>query len=316
RTLSSSEKLSYIAAIKCLQTKPALTSRDFSGVRSRYDDFLATHINNTDFIHFVMSNTPSPPQACALTKVYLSLLTQNTGIGVGSAFIRHWTRDATEASFAKAPVFDATYGFGGNGPFIDSSNDPNVLHIPGKTGGGCVLDGPFVHWTVNMGPGFSTAYNPRCMTRDLSSYFASQTLNSTVVAKTIAGKTFQAFDIQVQGTTTVEGMRYHGGGHLSVGGDLGIGLIDTDKCSDPLFYLHHANLDRLWVKWEAAIPYRLYDISGPDTQFAYPFNFFGDVAYKNVTLDFPMFFGKLGPEKPFVPIRNVMDISAMCYKYV
>jgi tyrosinase len=101
---------------------------------------------------------------------------------------------------------------------------------------------------------------------------------------------------------------------------------------DPLFFLHHANLDRLWAKWEAVSTYslaefmksplncvgwkRLFDITGPDTQFAFPYNFFGDKTYKNVTLDFPMFFGNLVAGSPTVPIRNVMDISKMCYKYV
>ena len=54
RTLSEADKLSYIAAVKCLHSKPPTTASDFDGVRSRYDDFLATHINNTDYIHFVV----------------------------------------------------------------------------------------------------------------------------------------------------------------------------------------------------------------------------------------------------------------------
>ncbi|KAL1628369.1 hypothetical protein SLS54_001942 [Diplodia seriata] len=83
----------------------------------------------------------------------------------------NWTLDATEEEFPKAPIFDAVTGFGGNGYYIDSSNDTSVrLRIPGKTGGGafaartfglsrrltwlpgCVTDGPFRNYTVNMGP--------------------------------------------------------------------------------------------------------------------------------------------------------------------
>lgn len=45
--------------------------------------------------------------------------------------------DATEDGFLKSPIFDPDTGFGGNGYYIDSSNDTSVrLHIPGKTGGG------------------------------------------------------------------------------------------------------------------------------------------------------------------------------------
>jgi len=43
-----------------------------------------------------------------------------------------------------------------------------------------------------------------------------------VVASALAGKTFKDFDIVVQGRVDVAGITYHGGGHLSVGGDLGV----------------------------------------------------------------------------------------------
>jgi tyrosinase len=69
---------------------------------------------------------------------------------------------------------------------------------------------------------YNLTYNPHCLTRDFSPYFASQTLNSSVVASALAGKTFKDFDIVVQGRVDIAGTKYHGGGHLSVGGDLGV----------------------------------------------------------------------------------------------
>jgi tyrosinase len=38
----------------------------------------------------------------------------------------------------------------------------------------------------------------------------------------------------------------HGSVHNAVGGDMGT----AHSPSDPLFFLHHANIDRLWAKWE------------------------------------------------------------------
>lgn len=38
----------------------------------------------------------------------------------------------------------------------------------------------------------------------------------------------------------------HGNVHNAVGGDMGT----AHSPSDPLFFLHHANIDRLWAKWE------------------------------------------------------------------
>lgn len=44
-TLSEAEKLNYIDAVKCIGKKPGKTPRDVaSGARSRYDDFVVTHI--------------------------------------------------------------------------------------------------------------------------------------------------------------------------------------------------------------------------------------------------------------------------------
>lgn len=76
--------------------------------------------------------------------------------------------------------------------------------------------------TVTMGPGPTTAYNPRCLARDFSPWLATQKLNSTVVSTTMASNSFAVWDFIVQGTSIfVDGMGYHAGGHLGVGGDIG-----------------------------------------------------------------------------------------------
>jgi tyrosinase len=105
---------------------------------------------------------------------------------------------------------------------------------------------------VHMGPGLNTSYAPQCLTRDLSPWLATQKLQKAGVIKTLAGTNFWDFDIKVQGDVTVEGLTYHGGGHLSVGGDLGVLGNVYSSPGDPLFYLHHSNMDRLWWKWQQA----------------------------------------------------------------
>jgi tyrosinase len=46
------EKLNYIDALKCLASKPAKTpSAIAAGAKSRYDDFVVTHIQQTMTIH-------------------------------------------------------------------------------------------------------------------------------------------------------------------------------------------------------------------------------------------------------------------------
>ena len=55
--------------------------------------------------------------------------------------------------------------------------------------------------------------------------------------------TFTSFQNQVSGV--------HGSVHVRTGGDMG--SVPT-AAYDPIFYLHHANVDRLWADWQTAHP--------------------------------------------------------------
>lgn len=54
RTLSTAEKSKYISAVKCLQSEAGQMGHLFDGVRSRYDDYFAVHINLTEQYHFTV----------------------------------------------------------------------------------------------------------------------------------------------------------------------------------------------------------------------------------------------------------------------
>ncbi|UKZ94632.1 uncharacterized protein TrAFT101_009487 [Trichoderma asperellum] len=210
RTLSKQEQLAYINAVKCLKSQPAQLSKFYEGVRSRFDDYQVTHMNNTDYIHWVV--------ASYFRSSVRARPTDSTTRG-----LNHWSLDVnTEAEFLSSPVFDLVYGFGGNGAYINTSSWTNVsIHIPGKTGGGCISTGPFANLPVTMGPGLNFTYNPRCLTRDFSPWFMSQTLNSSVVNWALEAPNFYEFDRRVEGGVTVADATYHSGGHKGIGGDIG-----------------------------------------------------------------------------------------------
>jgi tyrosinase len=90
-------------------------------------------------------------------------------------------------------------------------------------------------------------------------------------------------------------------------------ILSTDLtlASDPIFYLHHANVDRLWWSWQSKNPSaRLSDISGPLVQFDYANQLGG-----NTTLDTEI---RLGQSINItLPVRDVMNIQddVLCYKY-
>ena len=46
------------------------------------------------------------------------------------------------------------------------------------------------------------------------------------------------------------GSQLHNRVHIWVGGDMGPGTSPND----PVFYLHHCNVDRLWALWQHAHP--------------------------------------------------------------
>lgn len=56
-TLSADEKTAYIDAVLCLQSKPSISGDLAPGAKNRFDDFVATHINQTLTIHGTVSCT-------------------------------------------------------------------------------------------------------------------------------------------------------------------------------------------------------------------------------------------------------------------
>lgn len=84
--------------------------------------------------------------------------------------------------------------------------------------------------------------------------------------------------------------------------------------ADPIFHLHHANLDRLWWSWQKLNPsVRLTDISGPLFLMDYE-----NVKGGNVTLATAL---SVGVSAPDVTVGDVMDIAGcgtdgvLCYEY-
>jgi tyrosinase len=62
-------------------------------------------------------------------------------------------------------------------------------------------------------------------------------------AATMANSTFNAFTPALQGV--------HNSGHVWVGGSMG--SVATAP-ADPVFWMHHAEIDRIWAAWQAANP--------------------------------------------------------------
>jgi tyrosinase len=164
----------------------------------------------------------------------------------------------------------------GDGEFIPNQPDllltggnPDLLPIvlPPGTGGGCIKSGPFKDLKVNLGPvaldvpgggiegdiNNPLRYNPRCLKRSLTDYANSRYSNATATLLNILNpQNVSEFQGLMQGGPGRDGFGIHGGGHYSLGGDPGRdGYVSP---GDPVFYLHHAQIDRVWWIWQMLSP--------------------------------------------------------------
>ncbi|KAI8245757.1 N-acetyl-6-hydroxytryptophan oxidase ivoB [Colletotrichum sp. SAR 10_96] len=266
-------RLDYIDSIKCLMALPSEGNDLWPGAKSRYDDFQGMHIYMTKQVHF---NGPFLPR-WHRWMLYLFEAELRTKCDFKGT-LPYWDMglDNTAEGFAKSPVFDNIYGVGGNGPYIADVTDPEEfpvqkpIEIPERSG--CVQEGPFANITVPMGLGYSVEYTPHCLRRDFSLPIITSALSDEVINRTLSATSFDEFNLHIQGYSMQVADMYSSPG-------------------DPIFYFIHGALDKIWNEWQRMDwPARKMDIGGPDIIWAYPFNFFGDVAYENITLQYPLSF--------------------------
>jgi tyrosinase len=157
---------------------------------------------------------------------------------------RYWDEARDAGRFLKSVVLDPVTGFGGNG-------------VGEK---GCIVDGPFANYTNNLGPGYKIGEH--CIYR-----FVNDTLS------VMAGR--QYIDFCYNKTTfdkfwpCVE-QAPHNGGHAAVGGKM---IDPIASPGDPIFYLHHTWLDKVFWEWQAQnLSARLTDIGGKNRQVNVPAN--------------------------------------------
>ncbi|KAH9477002.1 N-acetyl-6-hydroxytryptophan oxidase ivoB [Psilocybe cubensis] len=302
RTLSDGQKAEYIGAVRCLQTKPAIAPV-FPEAVTRFDEFQAYHLQQGDFIHHVGQFLPWHRYWLQL---YEKALRDECGYQGRNPYW-DWTIDSdSSTSIRGSPVFDPYTGFGGDGVpgtyTLPPCIPPDQLVFPDKWRG-CIADGPFANYTVRLGPG--KLHTTHCVVRQIDDAYAVY-LDSPAIGRLMASPTFEVFRYELEGMPETTDHRVHDGGHLSVGGEMS---NQYSSGSDPLFYLHHANLDRIWWNWQQHDPSnRLYQIGGHTS--------FGAPPFTNVSLDFPLeMSSSIGPT---ISIWQTMNIHSEhnCYTYV
>lgn len=235
-----------------------------------------------------------------------------------------------------SPIFDGSEtSMSGDGIFIANQSDiilgdaqPGLppIHLPTGTGGGCVKSGPFKDMVVNLGPAAldspggdiianpngPLSHNPRCLKRDLTDTVNRDYANaSSILSNILKSQTIWDFQMQMQGVPGTGNIGIHGGPHYALGGDPGRDVFTSP--GDPVFYLHHANIDRVWWVWQMLDPEeRQYSdgaISGTNT-------FLDDPPSANTTLNDYVNYGfAAGPPRKIRELMSTLS-GPFCYVYL
>jgi len=129
-----------------------------------------------------------------------------------------------------------------------------------------VKEGPFSYMTVNLGPvgvhniiglqpvfpnSDSFAFNPRCLKHDINPFETHLWTYRWILDLLVNYTDIEMFQARMQSdsryfdTSVFTGV--HTGGYNTIGGDPGGDLYVSP--GDSAFYLHHANIDRVWATW-------------------------------------------------------------------
>ncbi|KAH7075530.1 hypothetical protein BKA63DRAFT_299325 [Paraphoma chrysanthemicola] len=321
-TLSEPQKRNYIDAVLCLGKKPARTPAAIAaGAKSRYDDFVVTHIQQTRTIHFTGN-------FLAWHRYYVwsyeHALHSECGYE-GSHPYYNWAQWAEDPR--KSPLFDGSdTSLSGDGAYLPGRNGTCVptdascfVRLEPADGGGCLNTGPFKNWTINLGPvqtvwpnippnpqSNGLGYNPRCLSRELNPQASQSTTEERVVSLILDHPDIASFQDTMQYVVPGD-LGIHGGGHYTIGGDAGGDLFNSP--ADPAFFMHHAMIDLVWWTWQSL------GFGSRDDALAGTTTFMNNPPSRNTTLQDVIDLGYVGV--PNVTIAEVMSTlgGPLCYVY-
>ncbi|KAH9273226.1 hypothetical protein BASA83_004515 [Batrachochytrium salamandrivorans] len=217
RELDASRRKAYLNAVLCLKRVRSIIPG--SGSPSRYDDFARAHTKVLDAAH-------STPMFLPWHRAYLrafedALITQCNYHNALPYW--DWSIDS------QAPEQSMIWGpksFGGDG-------DPDSADS-------CISDGPFAGF-------MSTFAQKTCISRTIydglpgaSSFFTPESIYQLVNLQS----TFATFRTNLERGP-------HNNVHDGIGGSMGRLALSAN---DPIFFLHHANVDRIWYMWQKKNP--------------------------------------------------------------
>jgi tyrosinase len=269
--LTPSEKSAFVHALKTLKNTFPKNSQI-----GQYDIFVLQHVLTMGFRKKLGATGPaqgnpahSQPAFLAWHRQYLHEFEQALQKIDPSVTIPYW--DWTDPNALKTLLQD---------DFLGSSGEGETVKIPeaGTFTGGAVTSGIFADWTLNE----KIHFDPITMTSlgtKLIRFIGLPPcdrlfLHPSEVEQLFQYNNYEIFNALIEGAMIlnaqnqwVEGWTLHAYAHSVIGGSLVdeihpkqgvphqtkiLGTMDSIPSSpyDPIFWLNHANVDRLWAQWQ------------------------------------------------------------------
>ncbi|KAI0838701.1 Di-copper centre-containing protein [Hypoxylon sp. FL0890] len=309
----------YVRAVKCLAAKPATVDKSIApGAVNRLDDFTWIHDNQTNRIHISGSFH-------SWHRIFVWQMEDALRDECGyNGTIPYWDQARFSQDPLKSKVFDNS-SFGGDGEYLPNDHGPYNITIPGLavnlsvtrpagTGGGCVKDGPFANFQISLGPTdrefvdptnkFGYNPNPRCLKRNFDYPSSRDFMTWENAIKIVGAPDFITFYWNLENL-------WHVKSHQFLGKD-GLDLFTSPN--DPIFYLLHSQIDRLWAIWQGQnLEERTFTIAGNRTFFGAPLDTAPNVPPSNAMIEDVMDLG--WGYTPKIKDGMPMTSGGRCYMY-
>ncbi|CAK3961185.1 Di-copper centre-containing [Lecanosticta acicola] len=257
---------------------------------SRWDDFAWTHYQ----VGFIAHDA-----ACFLSwhrwfiALFESSLRTDCGYS-GPMPYWDWTLDWEHPELAS--IFDDKFGLGGNG---------DKMHTSTADGAWCVESGPFagaqIPFDYSAVAGEEVFLNAQ-----------GQNTSFCLSRKFALGNSFDASQLAPQHVSWVLSQRGYvkflmeleEGPHNTIPFGINGTFLTLYAPEDPIFFLHHMQLDRLWWSWQKSRPENARAYNGPSTS--------QTTAVAKLTDSLP--FGNLSED---VIVKDIIDTKRgrLCYEY-
>ncbi|KAF2169475.1 hypothetical protein M409DRAFT_65119 [Zasmidium cellare ATCC 36951] len=279
RNLAQHEQLAYLGAVICLANTPS-RSRSIGSI---YDDFAFVHMQ-------IGAHTHEAAPFFPWHRMFLHLWEQHLHDFCGfEGALPYWDWTLDWENLAASPIFSNVTGFGGDGGHIIASALDD--------GSSCVGDGPFRDLELLY---MNSTIQRHCLARGFIRYedkadghISGNHVRPSAVARLLDQEHYYHLNNATQ-------WEMHNAIHWGLRGD----FSQWSSANDPIFYLHHAQLDRIWWLWQQKRASRSTEYYGLKSR----------QSEETASIQDLLHYLELGSS---IPVSEAMQVDAgtLCYRY-